>query len=431
MRGPIKDRAQAFRELLVKSGPAHVESVLQFAGRAWRRPVSPAGRPGLNAYYQSLRQNEIPHEEAVHLLLARVLTAPAFLYKLEQPGPGTEPVPVADLELATRLSYFLWSSAPDEELRRVTESGELRDDKTLLAQTRRMLKDDNSQRLAVQFACQWLHVRDFDQNDDKNETLYPEFAALRKEMYEETTRFFADMFQNNGSVRDLLTADHTFLNEALARHYGIEGITGNDWRRVEGIKAHGRGGLLGMATVLASQSGASRTSPILRGNWIYETLLGERLPRPPANVPQLPEAVPEGLTARQLIERHSSAPACAKCHSRIDPYGFALEQFDAIGRQRSQKTDTKSTLPGGKPIEGLQGLREYLATERQDDVLRQFSRKLLGFALGRELQLSDEPLLNEMQARLKAGDYRFHVLVETIVASPQFRNIRGGQLVDD
>ena len=186
-----------------------------------------------------------------------------------------------------------------------------------------------------------------------------------------------------------------------------------------------------MATVLASQSGASRTSPILRGNWVYETLLGERLPRPPPDVPDLPDQVPGGLTARQLIEKHSSVAACAKCHLRIDPYGFALEQYDAIGRLRAQAVDTKTKLPGGKAIEGLQGLRDYLLKDRREDVVRQFCRKLLGYSLGREIQLSDEPLLDTMIAKLAGNDYRFSVAVEMIVLSPQFREIRGKQSPED
>src|SRR5690606_929880 len=194
------------------------------------------------------------------------------------------------------------------------------------------------------FACQWLHVRDFDQHVEKNEQLYPEFDGLRGAIYEETVRFFEDLFRNDGSILDILGADHTFLNGPLARHYGLEGDVAEQWQRVEGIRSRGRGGILGMATVLASQSGASRTSPILRGTWVSETLLGERLPRPPAGVPTLPEAVPENLTARQLIELHSSAPGCATCHRKIDPYGFALEQFDTLGRSRSEAADTRTTL---------------------------------------------------------------------------------------
>ena len=246
-------------------------------------------------------------------------------------------------------------------------------------------------------------------------------------MYEETVRFFEDMFRNDGSILDVLDADHTFLNEALARHYGIkfEERSGQSWQRVSGVRAYGRGGILGMATFLTSQSGASRTSPILRGNWLSETLLGEKLPRPPAGVPQLPEEVPTGLTARQLIERHSSVPECAKCHARIDPFGFALEQYDVLGRIRSDSVDTKTTLPGGEEIEGVAGLRNYLLTQRRNDVIRQFCRKLLGFALGREVQLSDEPLIAEMLNRLKKNGYRFNVAVEAVVTSSQFRKIRG------
>ncbi len=180
-----------------------------------------------------------------------------------------------------------------------------------------------------------------------------------------------------------------------------------------------------MASFLASQSGASRTSPILRGNWIYETLLGDRLPKPPPNVPQLPENVPSGLTERQLIEQHSSVPECARCHAKIDPYGFSLEQFDAIGRSRPESAETDTVLEDGTRIQGLSGLRDYLLTTRRDDFLKSFCRRLLGFALGREVILSDEPLLEEMQRQLEVNEYRFSAAVKTIVFSSQFRQIRG------
>jgi len=431
MRESINARGDKFRERLIQTEPAHVQGVLEFTERAWRRPVTEEEQAELKQLYAELRKSDIPHEAAIRLTIARVLTAPAFLYRLEQPVPGSQPGPVTANELANRLSYFLWSSLPDAELRAAADSGALTDDKVLRGQTERMLADPRTRRLAIQFACQWLHLRNFDQNDDKNEQLYPEFAELRDDMYEETVRFFEEMFRGNGSILDLLNADHTYLNASLAQHYGIEGVTGEEWRKIDGVKARGRGGVLGMATFLASQSGASRTSPILRGNWVYETLLGERLPRPPANVPQLPEAVPEGLSARQLIEQHSSVPACAKCHARIDPMGFALEQYDAIGRLRPEAADTKTTLPGGQEMIGIDGLRKYLAEDRREDVVRQFCRKLLGYALGREIQLSDEPLLSEMQQRLKAEDYRFHIAVESIVGSRQFRQIRGTDFVDE
>lgn len=432
LKQPVNDRADAFRERMMKAQPVHVDAAVDFASRAWRRRLNQTERGELTTLYETLRAAEVSHEAAIQLTLARILTSPSFLYRRETPGTATQAVPVSSNELATRLSYFLWSTTPDDKLRTAADKG-LGDDAELLNQTQRMLQDPRTRRLAVQFACQWLHLRNFDQNDEKNEKLYPEFATLRADMYEETVRFFEDMFRNDGSMLDLLDGDHTFLNAALAKHYGVAlngGLTAEngdnqDWRRVEGVRAKGRGGILGMATFLSSQSGASRTSPILRGNWVSETLLGEKLPRPPANVPQLPESVPVGLTARQLIEQHSSIPACAKCHARIDPYGFALEQFDVLGRLRPQKVDTKTTLLGGEKIEGLAGLREYLLTKRKDDVVRQFCRKLLGFALGREVQLSDEPLLDTMLLRLQKNEYRFHTAVESIVLSPQFRRIRG------
>ena len=180
-----------------------------------------------------------------------------------------------------------------------------------------------------------------------------------------------------------------------------------------------------MATVLAINSGASRTSPILRGNWIYETLLGESLPRPPANVPDLPDRIPENLTARQVIEKHSSVKECAKCHERIDTYGFVLEQFDAVGRIRKDQRDTSATLFDGAQVNGIEGLREYLVNQRSNDFLDQFCRKFLGYALGREVQLSDMLLINDMKERLKNNEYRFNVAVESVISSDQFRKVRG------
>ena len=428
LRKPLNDRAEQFSQRMRDTESTHVEAVLELAERAWRRPLSASDGHELRRIYGHIREVGVDHYGAIHLTLARVLTSPKFLYRREQSHVSPEPSPVSSEELATRLSYFLWSSLPDQKLRQATHSNTLAsDDAALVVETRHMLKDSRTRRLAIQFACQWLHLRDFDQNDNKNEQLYPEFSTLRADMYEETIRFFEDMFRNNGSILDLLNADHTFLNDAMAKHYGIDfqPVPDRKWQRVDGLRTKARGGILGMATFLASQSGASRTSPILRGNWVSETLLGEKLPRPPANVPQLPEEVPTGLTVRELIEKHSSVPECATCHARIDPYGFALEQYDVLGRVRSVQVDTKSTLLSGTKIEGMSGLRDYLLTQRRDDFVNQFCRKLLGFALGREVQLYDEPLLADMQTKLKQNAYRFNVAVEAIVLSRQFRQIRG------
>jgi hypothetical protein len=442
LRQPILDRAAAFRQELIDTEPAHVEAVVRWAAQAYRRELDESEAQSLRDLYRTLRSEDLAHEDAVRLLLTRVLVSPAFLYRTERrvpsqtAGSSTEATtslvpshPVSDEELATRLSYFLWSSLPDAALRDAAASGRLHEPEQLVAQSRRMLADERTRRLATEFACQWLQIYEFDTHDEKSEAVFPTFAELRGAMYEEPIRFFGDWFQRNGSVLEILDADHTFVNTALAQHYGLSKDGGDDWQRVEGLKQQGRGGILGMASILAKQSGASRTSPILRGNWVCEVLLGDRLPRPPKDVPLLPDVVPAGLTERQLIEQHSSVASCAKCHVRIDPYGFSLEAFDAIGRDRrhadgAPAIDTRTVVEDGTPIDGLEGLRSYLLTARRDDFVRQFCRKLLGYALGRSVQLSDEPLLESMQANLKANDYRIHSAVQTLVLSKQFTHVR-------
>jgi len=432
LRQPILDRASAHRKRLVDSEPRQLDAVIRLAGRTFRRPLSDREETELRALYADLRRQELAHDDALRLTLARVLVAPAFLYRVEQPGPGQQATTVSDFELASRLSYFVWSSMPDDELLLVAAEGRLKDPDELVRQLHRLLRDPKSRRLAIEFACQWLQIYNFDQLDEKSDRHFPSFADLRSAMYEESIQFCADLFQNDRSVLNLLDADYVFVNEALASHYGLKGVQGPGWQRVEGVRGKGRGGILGMAATLAKHSGASRTSPILRGNWISEVLLGERLPKPPKGVPPLPddEAATEGLTVRQLVERHSSEPKCIVCHQRIDPLGFALEEFDAIGRLREKDLgdrpiDVNTRLMDGTPLNGVQGLREYLSHTRRSAFVRQFSRKLLGYALGRAVQLSDEPLLEEMERHLAANDYRVVPLLEMIVSSPQFRQIRG------
>ncbi len=438
LREPIKQRAQEFQKLLVDTQPKHLDAVLKFADGAYRRPLTEAEKEELRVLYRRLRAEEIHHDDAIRLTLARTLVAPAFLYRAEKTVAGGKPGPVSDSELATRLSYFLWSSAPDAELRAVADGGKLHKSEVLAAQTRRMLKDDRARRLATEFACAWLHIYDFDQLGEKSERHFPTFAGLRGAMYEETIRFFTDLFQNDGSVLNILDADYTFLNAELAKHYGITGVkfaSSNDWHRVDGVKKFARGGVLGQAATLAKQSGASRTSPILRGNWVAEVLLGDKLPRPPKNVPQLPEdEATEALTMRQLTEKHSSDPKCYGCHRRIDAFGFSLEAFDAIGRRRDHDlgghpVDTHARAMDGTEFTGLDGLQSYLLNQRRDVFLKQFCRKLLGYSLGRGVQLSDGPLLGEMQARLKKNGYRVTSAIETIVRSQQFREIRSREIV--
>ncbi len=440
MREPIKQRAEEFKKVLLDAQPKHLDAVVKFAEGASRRPVTEAEKNELRGLYRKLRAEEIPHETAIRLTLARTLVAPAFLYRAEKPGPGEKPGPVSDWELATRLSYFLWSSTPDAELRAVAASGKLRQPDVLAAQMRRMLKDQRTRRLATEFACAWLHIYDFEELGEKSDRHFPTFTGLRGAMYEESIRFFTDFFQNDGSVLGILDADHTFLNAGLAKHYGITTVKfsgTNDWQRVDGVKKFSRGGILSQATTLAKQSGASRTSPILRGNWVAEVLLGDKLPRPPKDVPRLPEdEATETLTVRQLTEKHSSDPKCSGCHMRIDAYGYSLEGFDAIGRRRerdlaSRPIDTRAKVMDGSEFDGLDGLREYLLTKRRDAFLKQFCRKLLGYSLGRAVQLSDGPLLTEMREQLKKNDHHITAAIETIVRSRQFREIRGKEMAGE
>ncbi len=245
-----------------------------------------------------------------------------------------------------------------------------------------------------------------------------EFVALHRLLGCDATKTVTELPSAFGQI------SRPHLQEAIGEA-GFKNSAGDGWERIDGVRHQGRGGVLGMATILASQSGASRTSPILRGNWVSETLLGERLPKPPANVPTLPESLPAGLTARQLIQLHSQQPECAKCHVRIDPYGFALEQYDAVGRLRSQRVDTQTILFDGTSIGGAEQLKSYLSTQRRKNFVHQFCKKLLGFALGREVLLTDEPLLQDIQTTLAQSDYRFSVAVKMIVTSKQFLEIRG------
>ena len=442
LRQPILDRAAEYRAELAATEPVHVDAVLGIARRAWRRPLAVSEVAGIRSLYAKLRGEEISHDDAIRVLLARVFVAPAFLYHLETAPPGEASKPVSDHELAARLASFLWSSLPDAELSALADANELHEPAVLAGQVTRMLGDPKVDRLALEFGCQWLHIADFDTLDEKSDSHFPEFAGLRQAMHGEAVRFFADFFRENRPVTHLLDADHTFADPLLAAFYGAapapaDGAPPGDWQRLDGMKGRGRGGILGLAAVLAKQSGASRTSPILRGAWLSETVLGRKLPKPPKGIPILPEVPPEGLTERKLTEIHSTQAACAGCHRTIDPYGFALEGFDAIGRARTKDTsglvvDFSAMLPAravdgpATAVNGLAGLRDHLVDHHRDEFVRQFAKKLLGYALGRSVQLSDEPLLEQLEGMADKG---VGAMVEVIVASPQFREIRGRDML--
>jgi hypothetical protein len=429
----VNARAAAFEQELVDAEPAQLHAIEDFAFRAYRRPLDQREKASLNDLYQKLRAQNLTHDEAFRLVLTRVMVSPMFLYRSERTSSGSEAELVSSWELASRLSYFLWATMPDDNLRESAASGWLAADPAVLtSQVQRMLKSEKVRGLSTEFATEWLHVHDIRENHEKNEKVFPTFdETLRSDMFEETVRFFDDMFQNDRSALGLIDADYTFLNELLAKHYGIPNVTGPEWRRVDGIKKYGRGGLLGMGSILAKQSGASRTSPTLRGNWLIETLLGERIPNPPANVPKLPEdeSKDELLTVRQMVEKHARVAECAICHQRIDPFGMALESYDAIGRLRAtdiagHPVDCSTRLKDGTEINGMDGLRNYLLTKRKQDVLRNFSRKLVGYALGRSVTLSDEPLIDQMLADMEKNDYHVSAALLAITRSKQFRDHR-------
>jgi hypothetical protein len=421
----IKKEEKAFLAAQVAAEPKHLEALLAFAARAWRRPLANDEISAILASYQADRKDGVKHDPAFRAALARVLSSPWFLYRVEQPASVTRWGPVSGNELATRLSFLLWESIPDDELR--AHATKLHEPAIMDQQVRRMLKDGRMRGMAEEFGARWLGVRDFVANHGRNLKHFPEFTpALREALADEPVRFFEDLLINDRPVADVVAADAVVINELLAKHYGIPGVKGEEWRRVEKVAEYGRGGMLGFGAVLAKQSAASRTSPVKRGAWVVQ-ILGERLPKVPPDVPPLPEIPPAGLSVREITERHRKDPNCAGCHIRIDPFGMTLEQFDALGRLRTAKElnpgDAKATTQDGTEINGFAGLRNYLAGPRREDLLRSISQKLVGYSLGRSVQLSDRKLIDDVTKSMASGGRWSDALI-VIVNSEQFRCIR-------
>lgn len=411
--------------------PRHLKTLLDFAARAARRPLSKSEREDLLDFYRSLRKSGgLSHEQAIRDAVTSILMSPQFCYRLDLGGDGPGRRPLSDIELASRLSYFLWASMPDAELLKLAAAKQLRRPDILRTQVRRMLRDQKVRGLATEFAANWLDIRRFQQHNSVDRRRFPQFTdSLRSAMFEEPIRFFVDLVQRNGSLTELLDSDHTFVNRDLASHYGLDakGLAPNQWRRVTGIRRVGRGGLPAMAVFLTHNSPGLRTSPVKRGYWIARRLLGERIPAPPPNVPDLPEdeAGLGDLTLRQVLTRHRAHAACAGCHRRFDSLGLVLENYGPIGERRQRDlggrpVDAAARLPGGPTATGLHGLRDYLVTARKPEFVANFQRKLLSYALGRSLLLSDEALLARLQEQSRWNEERLEPLVQSIVLSPQF-----------
>jgi hypothetical protein len=418
----------------------HLAALLKFAERAYRRPLSGTEKDDILAYYRTLREKDgLTHEEAIRESIVSILMTPEFCYRIDLDSRAASTsisvtgTPLSPYDLASRLSYFLWSSMPDRELLSHAAAGDLQKTDVLLAQTRRMLKDERARGLATEFTGNWLDFRRFENYNGVDRERFPAFTSeLREAMFEEPIRYFEDMLRNDRPVLDLLYGNYTFVNPVLARHYGMPEVKGSEdtWVRVDDAGRYRRGGLLPMAVFLTANSPGLRTSPVKRGYWVVHRVLGQAIPPPPPVVPELPpDEAKSDLPIRDMLARHRANPACASCHARFDGFGLAFEGYGPVGEVRStdlagRPVDARASFPDGSQGSGVDGVRAWIRENRQDQFLDGFERKLLVYGLNRSLALSDEPVIEQMRASLIASDYRFSSLVETIVTSPQFLNKR-------
>jgi hypothetical protein len=368
----------------------------------------------------------------VRLALRAVLVSPNFLYLIEQDRPEADDRSYrsSDHELACRLSYFLWASMPDDELFALADAGTLSDPEVLDAQVQRMLADPKARAMAEDFAGQWLRVGNLEELADVDRRMFPEFTAeLREAMVEEAISYVHAIFRDDRSVLELIDSDYTYLNEMLAEHYGIDGVEGAEFRRVA-LEDRNRGGVLGMASVLTLTSYPRRTSPVLRGKWVLEELLGTPPPPPPPMVRALPadDRIRDGLTFRQRLEQHREDPNCASCHARLDPLGFGLENFDVLGRWREEigeePVDASGILTTGEEFTGPAALKAILAETKRDLFVRNLSERMLSYALRRGVEYYDTPAVNRVIEELEAEDHRGAALVAAVVRSFPFQHRR-------
>lgn len=422
--------------------PRHIEDCLEFASLAWRRPLTAKEKLELRAFYAKVLAADPDHTRAIKALIARILVAPEFLYKLETAGGpsgsfmkpvsanagGARPNELNNWEIASRLSFFIWASIPDAELRRAAAAGELTQPVQLRKQAARMLADPKARRMATEFFGQWFGFYQFDKYKGVDTSRYPEFTQeVKSSMYDEAVSFFEYILRKDRPVGELLTADYDFLNAPLAKYYGVprEVKSKGEVEMVEGANAFHRGGILRLGAVLTVTSAPLRTSPVRRGDWVLRRILGTATPPPPPDAGSIPadDKLFGGLSVRERLQVHKRNATCATCHVRIDPLGFPLEHFDSTGRWRETYAENKpiddyGDLTDNSRINGVAGLLDYLETRQAEQVQRTLARKLVGYALGRTIQLSDEPLINNLVTDgSKSG---MSVLVGQIVTSKQF-----------
>ena len=398
--------------------------------QAFRRPVTAADLQEILPFYTAGRA-AADFDRGIEKALERILVSPQFLFRIEHDPEATvrpgSVHPISDLELASRISFFLWSSIPDKELLDLASAGRLQDPHVLEQQVRRMLADARAAAMVTNFAAQWLYLRDIDAKEP-DELLFPDFDGnLRSGFARETELFLDSALRGKGSVLELLTANYTFVNDRLAKYYGIPNIEGSNFRRVNFPPGSVRGGLLGQGSILTITSYSTRTSPVVRGKWVLENLLSAPPPPPPPNVPALKTEASESgrsLSMREAMTRHRADPACAGCHARMDPIGFAMENFDAVGRWRDtdngNRIDVSGIFPDGTKFEGMAGLKKALLVHPEEFVSTVASR-LMMYAVGRNLQYYDAPTVRAIVRGAAASNYTFSSLVLGVVKSPAFR----------
>ena len=404
------------------------EILSTLARRAYRRPVTDADVAVLLRFFEEGRSGA-DFDAGIEMALQRLLISPEFLLRVERDPEGLEtgrPYLVSDLELASRLSFFLWSSLPDDALIDAAAAGTLRDPAVLESHVRRMLADPRSESLVTNFAAQWLYLRNLTAVSP-DFIVFPDFdETLRRALRRETELFFESIVREDRGALDLLTADYTFVNERLAKHYGMPGIYGSHFRRVALPPDSPRGGLLGHGSILAVTGYATRTSPVVRGKWVLENLLGTPPPPPPPNVPPLSEEKSDAvLSMRERMVEHRRNPVCAACHALMDPVGLSLENFDAIGRWRTltdgfAPIDASGSLPDGTTFDGVAGLRQALVS-RADQFVRTLTERLLTYGLGRAVEHYDQPAVRAIERAAAGDDYRFSSIVLGIVNSTPFQ----------
>ena len=396
--------------------------------RAFRRPLSDADLKPLLAFYRAGRE-ERDFDFGIEKALRAMLVSPDFLFRIEQDPQGSAPGSVyriSDLELASRLSFFLWSSIPDDQLLDLAEKGKLKDPAVLEQQTRRLLLDPRADSLVTNFAGQWLYIRNLAQQKPDPD-IFPEFdESLRQSFQRETELFFQNILRQDRSVMELLDANYSFLNQRLAEHYGVPNIYGAQFRKVTLADAN-RGGLLGQGSILTVTSYPNRTSVVQRGKWILDNLLGSPPPPPPPDVPDLKPHARDGrpLTMREAMEQHRSNAICQSCHARMDPIGFALENYDGVGKWRDldggSKIDASGKLPGGIQFEKAAGLKKILVTDYRDQFENTVTEKFLTYALGRGLEYYDKPAVRAIMRQAARDDFRISALIDAIVNSTPFQ----------